>query len=122
MDARIQAVNHARAEANERLLQKAIRTERIRDDLVQNSRPLDVGTWVLVRNEVKQKFEPQWFGPYKVVKSHPLGTYALAEPGGRVLRNLINGRRLVNAWVDNPNQLWTSSGGKHHLRRAELDI
>ncbi|KAJ5827904.1 hypothetical protein N7447_004667 [Penicillium robsamsonii] len=29
---------------------------------------------------------------------------------------------MVQAWVDNPNQLWTSSGGKHHLRKADLEI
>ena len=33
--------------------------------------------WVLVRNEEKQKFEANWFGPYKIIKESPLNTYAL---------------------------------------------
>lgn len=121
LDSKIMAVNHARAEANEALLYKAIRAQKIHDERVTTS-SLTPGKWVLVRNEAKQKFESQWFGPYKILKAHPLGTYALAEPGGRVLRNLVNGRRLVDAFVENPNQLWTSSGGKYQLRRQGMDI
>lgn len=121
LDSKIMAVNHARAEANEKLLYKAIRAQKIQDERVTTC-SLQPGKWVLVRNEAKQKFESQWFGPYKILKAHPLGTYALAEPGGRVLKNLVNGRRLVDAFVDNPNQLWTSSGGKHRLRREGVDI
>ncbi|QQK39479.1 Ribonuclease H-like protein [Penicillium digitatum] len=121
LDNKIMAVNHARAEANEALLHKAIRAQKIQDEKVTTC-SLQPGKWVLVRNEAKQKFESQWFGPYKILKAHPLGTYALAEPGGRVLRNLVNGRRLVDAFVENPNQLWTSSGGKYQLRRKGLDI
>lgn len=121
LDSKIMAVNHARAEANEVLLHKAVRAQKIQDEKV-TACSLQPGKWVLVRNEAKQKFESQWFGPYKILKAHPLGTYALAEPGGRVLRNLVNGRRLVDAFVDNPNQLWTSSGGKYRLRREGADI
>ena len=66
----------ARSRANELLLNRAIRAQRIRDTLVTRY-PFKEGQWVLVRNESRQKFEGRWFGPYKVLKSHPLGTYAL---------------------------------------------
>jgi hypothetical protein len=121
LESRISALNHARSLANEALLYKAIRAKLIRDSTVSKS-SLEVNSWVLMRNEAKQKFESQWFGPYKVLKKHPLGTYALAEPGGRVLKNLVNGARLVPAHVNNPGQLWTSSAGKHELRRADWQI
>jgi transposase InsO family protein len=118
IDRKILAVNHARSKANEDLLYKAVRAAKVEDDNVTHRHgSLAEGMWVLVRNEAKQKFESNWFGPYKIIKANPLGTYALAEPGGRVLRNLVNGRRLVNAHVSNPNQMWTTSGGKWQLRR-----
>jgi hypothetical protein len=52
---------------------------------------------VLVRNETRNKFESRWFGPYKIVKKLTFGTYRLAEPNGDLLKNLINGRRLLPA-------------------------
>lgn len=77
---------------------------------------------MLVRNESGKKFESKWFGPYRVLQAHPLGTYALAEPGGRVLRNLVNGSRLIEANVDNPQGLWASTATRSALRRAGLHL
>jgi transposase InsO family protein len=58
LDRRILAVNHARSKANEDLLYKAIRAAKILDENVTHLYgSLAVGTWVLVRNEAKQKFE-----------------------------------------------------------------
>jgi transposase InsO family protein len=118
---RLQKVTHARARANELLLARAIRAKTVRDSLVTKP-TFQPGKWVLVRNESHQKYESRWFGPYLILKSHPLGTYALQEPGGRVLRNLINGNRLVEAHVDEPTSLWTSSAGQKRLKRAGFTI
>ncbi|KAL1954575.1 hypothetical protein VTO42DRAFT_1051 [Malbranchea cinnamomea] len=119
---RIRRVNHARALANELLLNRAIRTKHIRDQLVKETR-FEPGTWVLVRNEGPEKFQPRWFGPYKVLKAHPLGTYALEEPdSGRVLKNLINGNRLIEANVQDPDRLWSSSAAIRALKRQGLSI
>ncbi|KAL1956619.1 hypothetical protein VTO42DRAFT_6966 [Malbranchea cinnamomea] len=57
MEDRIGRVNHVRALANELLLNRAIRTKRIRDQLVKETR-FEPGTWVLVRNEGPEKFQP----------------------------------------------------------------
>ncbi|KAJ6105307.1 hypothetical protein N7523_010117 [Penicillium sp. IBT 18751x] len=76
----------------------------------------------LIRNETGKKFESKWFGPYRVLQSHPLGTYALAEPNGHVLRMLINGSRLLEANVDAPTTLWTSSAARTALRRAGIQV
>ncbi len=80
------------------------------------------GDWVLIRNEEPQKFEAKWFGPYKVLKTHPLGTYALGTPTGRVLRNLIHGNRLVKAHTFDADGFWASSGLQSSLKRAKLPV
>ncbi len=49
------------------------------------------GQIVLVRNEVRNKFENRWFGPYKIVIKFLLGVYRLAESNRDFLKNLING-------------------------------
>ena len=68
------------------------------------------GTWVLVQNEGSEKFQPHWFKLYKVLKSHPLGTYTLQElQSDWVLKNLMNGSRLIEANVEDPEWLWSSS-------------
>ncbi|KAJ5131586.1 hypothetical protein N7448_005744 [Penicillium atrosanguineum] len=101
----IRNLSDARTKANELLLTRAIRTKR-----------------VLIRNETGKKFESKWFGPYQVLQSHPLGTYALAEPNGHVLRTLINGSRLLEANVDDLTTLWTSSAARMALRRARIQV
>jgi transposase InsO family protein len=118
---RIGQVNHARSLANELLLNRAIKTAQIRDDAVRKS-SFEVGSWVLIRHEDPQKFESRWFGPYRVLKAHPLGTYALQEPGGRVLKNLVNGARLVQAHVDEPEKLWSSRRATKALKRSGQKI
>ncbi|KAJ5082230.1 hypothetical protein N7532_011273 [Penicillium argentinense] len=114
---RVRLINHARSKANELLLNRAIKTQRIRDEAVTKT-SFKPGQWVLLRNEYRQKLDCRWYGPYQILKAHPLGTYALAEPGGRVLRNLINGARLIEAQVDNPDRLWTSSLAKRAIQKA----
>jgi transposase InsO family protein len=117
----LEHVQDARTKANELLLARAIRTNRIRDSLVTKT-SFQKGAWVLVRNENGKKFESKWFGPYRVLESHPLGTYALEEPNGRVLRNLINGSRLLEANVTEPTRLWTSPAARNAMRRAGIRL
>jgi transposase InsO family protein len=97
-------LSDARTKANELLLARAIRTKRVRDELV-TKKSFQPNDWVLIRNESGKKFESKWFGPYRVLQSHPLGTYALSEPNGHVLRTLVNGSRLLEANVDDPTTL-----------------
>jgi hypothetical protein len=118
---RVSRIHHARALANERLLKHAIKRQVIRDDLVRHH-SFKKGAWVLVRNETPQKFQSKWFGPYKVLKSHPLGTYAIQEPNGRVVRNLVNGARLIEAKIDKPERLWASTRMQAELKKAGLEL
>ena len=120
-EGQIQRLADARSKANELLLAHAIKKRQIRDEAVTKT-GFKPGDWVLVRNEGKKKYENTWFGPYKVLQSHPLGTYALAEPGGRVLRNLINGARLLDANVGENPRHWASPAGRSALRRAGTKI
>ncbi|OQD79113.1 hypothetical protein PENSOL_c337G01743, partial [Penicillium solitum] len=117
----IRHLSDARSKANELLLVHAIKKRQIRDTAVTKT-SFKPGDWVLVRNEAKKKYENTWFGPYKVLESHPLGTYALAEPQGRVLRNLVNGARLLDANVGDDPRLWASPAGRSALRRAGMKI
>ena len=66
----------------------------------------------MVWNEDHQKFETNWFGLYKVIKAHPIRTYALETLSGKVLWNLIHDDWLIEAWVlnDDPKAFWLSSG------------
>ncbi|KZZ95139.1 Ribonuclease H-like protein [Ascosphaera apis ARSEF 7405] len=116
---RLSQVRHARSHANELLLNHALRSRRILDTKTKLT-SFQPGDWVLVRHETKEKFEPQWFGPFKVLTAHPLGTYALQEPQGRVMKNLVNGARLVKANVENPESLWSSSQFSRALRRRGM--
>jgi hypothetical protein len=117
----LQNLSDARTRANELLLNRAVRTKRIRDSLVTKT-SFQKGSWVLVRNEAGKKFESKWFGPYRVLEAHPLGTYALEEPGGRVLRNLVNGARLIEANVSDIERLWSSTAARSALRKAGLRV
>jgi hypothetical protein len=121
-DEQLSRVLHARALANEKLLAHAIKRKVICDQQVMKS-SLRRGQWVLVRNESPQKFQSKWFGPYQIVKAHPLGMYALREPGGYELKNLVNGQRLVKANVrDDPTHLWTSTALNRKLQDVGLSI
>jgi hypothetical protein len=60
-------------------------------------------------NKSPQKFQSKWFGPYQIMKAHPLGIYTLREPGGYELKNLVNGQHLVEVNVrDDLIYLWMS--------------
>ncbi|KAG0154954.1 hypothetical protein PDIDSM_527 [Penicillium digitatum] len=109
LDNKIMAVNHARAEANEALLHKAIRAQKIQDEKVTTC-SLQPGKWGIGPQRSKAEVRVAMVRTVQDPKSTPLGT------------NLVNGRRLVDAFVENPNQLWSSSGGKYQLRRKGLDI
>ncbi|KAF5854943.1 hypothetical protein ETB97_010551 [Aspergillus alliaceus] len=121
MEDRLSTVAHARTLANERLWVHAIKQKQVRDEKVK-LHSFKKGDWVLVRNEDPQKLQSKWFGPYKVMKTHVLGTYVLEEPGGRILHNLINGRRLIAARVTDPQQLWTSASLNRRLKKAGMAI
>ncbi|KAI5277647.1 hypothetical protein KEM52_004891, partial [Ascosphaera acerosa] len=74
-------------------------------------------------HEDPQKLEPKWFGPYRVLKAHPLGTYALQEPEGKVMTNLVNGARLVKAYVANDDvKTWSLSRWCKALKRHGLKV
>ncbi|KAL4798708.1 hypothetical protein BDV19DRAFT_386180 [Aspergillus venezuelensis] len=106
---RLTQIQHARALANKQLLTHAIKRQVIQDDLVKEH-PFKKDDWVLVRNEMPQKLQPKWFGQYRVLKRiPPLGTYAIKEPDGQVVRNMVNSQHLIRANVDTPERLWSST-------------
>jgi len=92
---RHEVANEARLIANHELVEKAIKAGLVRDEQLQIKADIPVGTYVLVREEALRKFRPKWFGPYKVIMSAPIGTYALQDCHGRVVKSLIHGNRLM---------------------------
>jgi hypothetical protein len=79
------------------------------DKLVKED-PLKDGDWVLLHRpyKIKEKFKPNWVGPYEVIKATPYGVYHLRDPIGKELshpfhRDLLK-RCIVN---ERPTALWT---------------
>ncbi|KAI5300416.1 hypothetical protein KEM55_007430 [Ascosphaera atra] len=118
---RLRQVRHAHAVTNELLLERAIKAQRVRDGSVTES-PFKPGDRVLIRHGSWQKLKPHWFEPYKVIKAHPAGDYAVAEARTRVMTNPVNGSRLVKAAMDGPIGLWTSSVWTRYLKRHGITI
>src|SRR5271156_790134 len=98
-EARMRFIHTARHEANALLVRRAIQTQKLRHQSMlekPSRKPFNRGNLVLIRNEDRTKFEPTYFGPFRILVVRPFGTYALETMDGKkVLRNLINGSRLV---------------------------
>jgi transposase InsO family protein len=93
---RMETLHTARHEANRLLLERGLYAKRLRASKLTER---DVGfkeqEWVIVQNEARQKFEATHFGPFKVLKKLPLGTYILETNDGRVFKQPIHGSRMA---------------------------
>ncbi len=58
------------------------------------------GDWVIIRTKQPKKYEPHWYGPYKVVRPQLFGTYELETPKGIKYHTLIHADRMVKARVE----------------------
>jgi hypothetical protein len=78
--------------------------------------PVEPTTWVLKRNEVGKKLEPNWTGPYQVTRQRPLDTYELTDTKGNRLSSLVHRNRLISANVGAtpPTTAW------YETRRPEI--
>ena len=53
------------------------------------------------KNELKEKFEPNWVGACIITKTFCRGSYRLSTLDGEILKNPINARHLKKyPWVD----------------------
>ena len=96
MLAKIEDIRTIRQQANQKLVENAHKYRLNLDEQVQPHR-LEEGDYVFLRNESKRKFEPPWFGPYKIAQKAILGTYRLETPQGRIVKSLIHGNRVRKA-------------------------
>jgi hypothetical protein len=106
------ASNEARLEANKSLVEMAMKAQLVRDKVHKTDREIAVGKFVLIRDENPAKFHPKWFGPYKVAMAAPIGTYALENCHGEIVRSLIHGSRLLqlnDAIIDKQTGKWKSN-------------
>lgn len=88
-----------RAEAQRRTEERALKNKAVWDDTIKLPNYAK-GDYVLVRAENRKKYEGLWYGPYRIHKIAPLGTYQLKKPNGHLLNLLISGDRLRRARVD----------------------
>jgi hypothetical protein len=105
-----------RAEANKR------QWEKDNKNLVEAER-FKEGEYVLVRNEKKEKFDLNWYGPYLVVQEVTRNVYKLRTIAGRDGKNgvelprLIAGDRLHKARVDGKiTRAWNMPGKRTRQR------
>ena len=49
---------------------------------------------IIAKYELKGKFEPNWVGPYIIMKVHARGSYRFSTLDGELLKNPINARHL----------------------------
>jgi hypothetical protein len=111
--------NEARLEANKSLVEKAMRAQLVRDELHKTGPGIAAGKYVLVRDENPAKFQPKWFGPYKVAMAAPIGTYAIEDCHGKIVRSLIHGSRLLelnDAVIDKHTGKWKTNYLAERLR------
>lgn len=116
--------NEARVAANKKLVESAIKASLIRDEQSNIKPAIKVGTYVLIRDESPRKFRSKWYGPYKVIKAAPIGTYALEDCHEKIVRSLIHGNRLLplnDLVVSKETGQWKSSFNMDTIR-SKFDL
>ena len=97
---RLESMLTARSIANRKLFERGIKARKLRaDKFPKQNADLEPGDFVLVANEHREKFQPTYFGPFRVEKRLFFGTYILSahirgESYPRALSKPVNGTRL----------------------------
>ena len=90
-----------RAEAHRRTVLRGEQNKRAWEkDRVSKLLSYEVGDWVLIKAGNPRKWEPQFYGPYKVSRKEFANTYELKKPSGQTYEYLVHGDRLHRARVD----------------------
>ncbi|OMJ23899.1 hypothetical protein AYI69_g4824 [Smittium culicis] len=73
-----------------------------------------IESWVIMKNETRQKLDPKFLGPHRIVYHGPFYTYKLMTTKGDQLKVLVNHNRLQPANVENPDNVkpWTKTQGR----------
>ena len=121
---RTQQLNQSLQERNfvhERLKSNATKMKVYYDRHLKHlSDQLQVNDWVLIHNENRKKFQPNWTSPYKIKKICPLGTYQLEDVAGHVKMNLVHRDMLKRAYSDSvPKQYWYKSARRNQKQRRQ---
>ena len=90
-DAQINHLTGQRTLVHQRLQSNAIKMKTYYDQHLKLPRhPLQLDDWSLLHNENRKKFQPHWFGPYKIRNVCPLGTYRLENVHGHLKPDLVH--------------------------------
>ncbi|PVU92506.1 hypothetical protein BB561_003776 [Smittium simulii] len=78
--------------------------------------------WVTIRNKTKQKLDPKFLGPYKILYYGPFYTYKLTDAKNNILKILVNHNRLQQANVENELTVkqWTKGVGRQEKVQKEV--
>ena len=121
---RFETLHTARHAANKLLLERAIRSQKLRTTYLQKTDlSFEEGSWVLLENPMKQKLHATYLGPFRILRKRFFGTYTLETDDGRVLKKLVHGSRLIrlNAHSDDIKTLMVSAFRKVHGRTEKSD-
>lgn len=94
-------LQNAQSIANDVLLEKAIKAKKVREKRVEKAgcQPIPIRQWVLICHKDKHKVQLQYYGLYKVIWYHTLGTYLLEDHNGNILHCFIKSDRLINVRI-----------------------
>jgi len=121
---RMETMLTARHEANKLLLERGIYAQKLRSTRLRDvDTGFEIGQWVVLRNNARQKLEATYFGPFKILKKLWFGTYILETNDERVFRNPTHGSRLLEYRGDAPDSQETlTSSIQTRLRKEPNDI
>ncbi|KAG0996570.1 hypothetical protein G6F27_013967 [Rhizopus arrhizus] len=113
------ALGQARASAEFKMKAMAEK-DKTKWDLHVKQLNIEVGDKVMLTNEGRYGLEPQYKGPYIVVKSFPdYGTYQLQTLAGEPLKSLVHADRLKPAHGITPAEPWYDpTAARRHWRNA----
>jgi transposase InsO family protein len=97
-----------REAAYERTRQDATQRKLYYDKLVRED-PLKKDEWVLLSRpaKIKEKFKPNWIGPYRIVEARSSGVYKLSDPKGNIKQDLVHRDRLKRCRIsETPTDFW----------------
>ena len=117
----IEQMNHVKILINKLLLNRALKTKKIRDiKMIQTH--FKKSNWILIHNKELKKFQLKWFESYYMLKAHSLEMYALKKLSEQILQNLINKVRLIKTDVKKSEHLWSLSVYMRALKKKEFTL
>lgn len=103
----INSLGLSRKDAIRNLENQKVSMKEVYDSKLRQKETIGIGSYVILKNMSKRKFEPLWYGPFKVKAMFPLGTFELEDLKGNKLKSRIHRDRIRPARVkENLRKPW----------------